>query len=419
MRHAGGTHTPYSNILLLLPVLVLISLLCLPGETAGSALGPPEGASYDLDDIHELYYEKGRTEEAMQLLTEAINAGKIGYTRNNLQGIVLKILKSYFEDPGKDATPFSGLIYRIMSKQHMKTIDDYFRDSSKLYPGVVEAIKKWKTPKTIEVKPEETEIVVGGAQAFEVIFKNDKGAPLDDIELQCAVMPQEKGIFYRKNNRFEAKKPGDVTLQFAAMDFIHVSAVAKITITGSLPEEKPPLGDIDIKGFKPTKGMVGTEVTIYGENFGDGPYDNYTVDFGGTKAKVKDGSNTYLIVLVPPNSKEGPISVTAEDGRTASSVVPFTFVSYDDPELTCPSKMPWVLSALVCVGTGVGAIVTEEDTQVAMGVVAGATAITTGYLFYRYSKKKRECMEAVKEHRPDLGLLIGREYKGVLVVFRF
>ncbi|UCF04168.1 MAG: IPT/TIG domain-containing protein [bacterium] len=419
MRHAGVTRVPHRNILLLLPVIALTSLLCLSGEVAGSAFSPPEGGSYDLDDIHELYYEKGRTEEAIQLLTEAINAGKIRYTRSNLQGIVLKILKSYFEDPQKDATPFSELVYRVMNKQHMKTIDDYFRGSSRLYPDVEKAIKRWKTPKTIKVKPEEAEIEVGKAQTFEVIFKNDKGAPLDDIELQCAVMPQENGIFYRKNNRFEATKPGDVSLQFAAKDYMHVSAVVKITVTGSLPVEKPPLGDIDIKGFKPTKGIVGTEVTIYGENFGDGPYDNYRVDFGGTGAKVKEGSNTVLKVLVPAGAKEGPISITAEDGRKAASVVPFTFIGYDDPSLQCPSKMPLIISALVCVGTGVGAIVTEEDTQVALGSVAGATAIATGYLLYRYTKKKKECMEAVKEHRPDLGLIIERDYRGVLLVFRF
>ena len=71
-----------------------------------------------------------------------------------------------------------------------------------------------------------------------------------------------------------------------------------------------------ITSIAPTSGVVGTEVTITGTNFG-GTNTQNDVEFNGTNATVKSASTTVLVVDVPENATSGSVSVTV-NGESAT-----------------------------------------------------------------------------------------------------
>ena len=78
-----------------------------------------------------------------------------------------------------------------------------------------------------------------------------------------------------------------------------------------------------ITSFVPTRGEVGTTVTIYGTNFNTTTTNNI-VFFGATQATVTAASDTSLNVTVPMGATYEPISVTdSTTGLTAYSAQPF------------------------------------------------------------------------------------------------
>jgi IPT/TIG domain-containing protein/VCBS repeat protein/type IX secretion system substrate protein len=76
-----------------------------------------------------------------------------------------------------------------------------------------------------------------------------------------------------------------------------------------------------VSSFTPTKGPVGTPVTITGSNFSSTPGDNI-VYFGAIRATVSTATATTLTVDVPLGATYHPITVTVA-GLTAYSVSPF------------------------------------------------------------------------------------------------
>jgi hypothetical protein len=72
----------------------------------------------------------------------------------------------------------------------------------------------------------------------------------------------------------------------------------------------------------PSKGKVGTPVSIFGRGFSPEPSQN-TVGFSGAIATVTAATATSLTTSVPPGALTGPITVTAPLG-TATSPEPFT-----------------------------------------------------------------------------------------------
>jgi len=70
-----------------------------------------------------------------------------------------------------------------------------------------------------------------------------------------------------------------------------------------------------ITGISPNSGIIGTEVTITGANFGSTSSQN-EVEFNGTTATIKSTSTTQLVVDVPENATSGTVSVVV-DGKTA------------------------------------------------------------------------------------------------------
>jgi large repetitive protein len=81
-------------------------------------------------------------------------------------------------------------------------------------------------------------------------------------------------------------------------------------------------GAVSVGGFVPTRGPVGTAVTVYGSGFSATPANN-TVQFNGTAATVTSSSANQLVATVPVGATTGTISVTV-GANTATSAGVFT-----------------------------------------------------------------------------------------------
>ncbi len=80
-------------------------------------------------------------------------------------------------------------------------------------------------------------------------------------------------------------------------------------------------GPVAITLVSPTKGVVGTPVSIFGRGFSPDVAQN-SVSFGGGLAPVTAATPTSLATSVPPDALTGPITVTTPLG-TATSPEPF------------------------------------------------------------------------------------------------
>tara|TARA_R110000868_G_scaffold30771_6_gene113489 strand:+ start:312 stop:665 length:354 start_codon:yes stop_codon:yes gene_type:complete len=90
-----------------------------------------------------------------------------------------------------------------------------------------------------------------------------------------------------------------------------------------------------IIGFSPSTGIVGTQVTITGENFGSTP-DKNIVKFGTITAIVSSASNTKLIATVPQGTITDRINVTTNN---MTAISPIAFMIMKDP----PEEEPLVI----------------------------------------------------------------------------
>lgn len=104
-----------------------------------------------------------------------------------------------------------------------------------------------------------------------------------------------------------------------------------------------------INSLSPTSGVVGTAVTINGNNFGTSQ-NTSTVTFNGTPASVSSWSNTQVLATVPSGASTGNVVVTV--GGIASNGVSFTV----DPAVNSvfPTSGP-VGTVVTIAGTSFGA----------------------------------------------------------------
>jgi Zn-dependent metalloprotease len=78
-----------------------------------------------------------------------------------------------------------------------------------------------------------------------------------------------------------------------------------------------------ISSMTPTKGPIGTEITITGQHFNPTPKNNF-VSFGATRGTVLSSTSTQIKVTVPAGASLGPISVLdAQSGLVGESVREF------------------------------------------------------------------------------------------------
>jgi hypothetical protein len=90
-----------------------------------------------------------------------------------------------------------------------------------------------------------------------------------------------------------------------------------------------------VDGFEPTYGVIGTEVTITGTNFGD----QASVKFGDKVAEVTDVTATQLIVTVPNGAETAPINITVGSQSVTTSD---DFTVYDPTSLTLTPDADYV-----------------------------------------------------------------------------
>lgn len=126
--------------------------------------------------------------------------------------------------------------------------------------------------------------------------------------------------------------------------------------------------------FTPSKGPVGTTVTIYGTGFSATPASN-TVKFNGTTTTVLTASTTMLTANVPAGATTGTISVTV-GGVTATSAAVFTVGTGGAPTLSSFSPAVGNYGATVTL-TGTNYDTTLINNRVAFTAAIGAVATAT------------------------------------------
>lgn len=89
-----------------------------------------------------------------------------------------------------------------------------------------------------------------------------------------------------------------------------------------------------ITSFSPTSGVVGTEVTISGNNFSTIASEN-VVKFNGAEAEVTAATATSLKVIVPEDASDGKITV-AIHGKVTTSANDFTIAELEVTETFPP-----------------------------------------------------------------------------------
>lgn len=93
----------------------------------------------------------------------------------------------------------------------------------------------------------------------------------------------------------------------------------EVTVNGQTAEGPTFTVEADapvISSIDPQSGVVGTEVTITGENFSATPSEN-VITFNGTQAPVNSASANELVTEVPEGATDGPVEVSV-DGKTGA-----------------------------------------------------------------------------------------------------
>jgi YD repeat-containing protein len=136
------------------------------------------------------------------------------------------------------------------------------------------------------------------------------GAALLLLSLLTPVLAQESpGIQYVYDDLNRLSKVIDSTGEVAEYVYDAVGNILEI--------RRSTLAGLVIIDFTPSRGAVGTVVTIQGQGFSPTASQN-TVAFNGTTATVRSATSTELVVTVPLGATTGLITVTVA-GDTATS----------------------------------------------------------------------------------------------------
>jgi large repetitive protein len=139
-----------------------------------------------------------------------------------------------------------------------------------------------------------------------------------------------------------------------------------------------PLTTLSLGHFTPSRGPIGTQVTIHGTGFSTTPASN-VVRFNGTAATVLSASQTQIVASVPPAATTGAIAVEV-GAVTATSSTAFTVTSTGDtPTITAllpPSANPG--ASISIVGTNFEPVATQNRVRIgnALAQVISSTATT-------------------------------------------
>ena len=141
------------------------------------------------------------------------------------------------------------------------------------------------------------------------------------------------------------------------------------------PGSAPPPAAPTIAGFTPTRGPIGTSVTVTGTGFTGAT----SVTFAGTSAAFTPGSDTSLTATVPSGAATGPITVATPAG-TAASTTNFT--------VTTVAVAPTISSFSPTSGRA-GTVVTITGTG-----FTGATSVSFGGVSAHFSVSSNTVLKA-------------------------
>jgi YD repeat-containing protein len=112
----------------------------------------------------------------------------------------------------------------------------------------------------------------------------------------------------------------------------------------------------------PSRGSIGTTVTIRGSGFSTTPGNN-TVSFNGTSATVSSASASQLVVTVPTGATTGTVAVTSPAG-SASSPSPFVVTTNLTPTITSFSPTTGLAGTSVTItGTNFDTLLPNDRTR--------------------------------------------------------
>jgi len=115
------------------------------------------------------------------------------------------------------------------------------------------------------------------------------------------------------------------------------------TVGNILEIKRSTVTGLALLNFTPSRGLVGTQVTLQGQGFSATPAAN-TVTFNGTAATVLAATSTQVVATVPPGATTGPIAVTVA-GNTAIS--DHQFVVLPAPVITSVTPAVAFLGSLI------------------------------------------------------------------------
>ena len=137
----------------------------------------------------------------------------------------------------------------------------------------------------------------------------------------------------------------------------HYDAVGNVT---SIDRFTP--SQIAVIVVAPSRGPIGTTVTIRGSGFSTTPGNN-SVSFNGTSATVSSASASQLVVTVPTGATTGTVAVTSPAG-SASSSSPFVVTTSLTPTITSFSPTTGLAGTSVTItGTNFDTLLPNDRTR--------------------------------------------------------
>ena len=399
--------------------------------------------------VYDLYFLDHKPDIAIDSLSKLVTSTRLTYTKDNLTGKILPMLKDYFE-PKSDKGRLKYLIRQI-GPSHGQTIMSFFSGSS-LASDVEDAIASI-TPSSIKIDPESTATKVGSStKRFTAKVRNKKGEPLPDIPLRYDVDPKESlepngGEFNSQGMMFIAKKSGAATLKVYSVTYkISNEAEIKITDTAQAvtlpPEESRPqvTPQPTIVSLGPIKGPVGSQVVIEGENF-DLRVEHDTIMFTGAPTTPDKATTKELTARVPEGAKSGTITVKTPSGQATSTSV---FIVSE------PLKRPgmkWQLVSSGCfLASGTAFLIFNHranekwdeyaqnprhpeglydsyskalDYKRAALVATAVSGICTGYLWYKYTRDHKEYQRDMSKISSQGGFRLEPNFCGLRIAYVF
>jgi hypothetical protein len=388
-------------------------------------------------EIRDLYY-RGQPDRAIQMLEDQIETLGNTYSDATLTEI-LAVVKDYFTI-SKDYGRFQALTYNMLAANRVDRIVNSYKGTS-LYEYARKARSDWMRPAAASIRVDEEEIDINESTKFYLSVTNQKKVRLARPDVSVKVSPED----YAKldGNTVVGLQSGTVTLQVVDSDG-NVLAERAITIREGLgvtvsPEYKElpikesetftiqsnkPLSKFGIKWTLDPPGLATGKLLSEDSEAGKKLVNVTAAEPGTSLLKVTDEAGkdlaqaTIYTPPVPP-SKLWPLV-------TSGAVVVFGVYAiiqsmaandkFDEHE-QCRNTVPAGGDQTPC--DELYDEYKSKYNQATVGwVLAGVSAVGTGYLWWKYIKAKKAYDEKLNESSP-ISLYISPTQTLVTLGFNF